>query len=255
MINLETATGKYRCKILYGTKARIGLLLPAANHILEPEFYKLLPEGVSLHTARMLNREADLRDTAEMNKHMMEAALELSIIQPSIVAYGCTSGSFMEGVGSDLEMAKRISSVVNAPAITTSTAVVKALRELGLKKLSVATPYIDEVNIKEKEFLQGHGFEVLEIRGMGIRKAFEIGVVESDKVYEFAKKSFREGSDGLFLSCTNLRTLQVIERLEKELEKPVVSSNQATIWATLGMLRSKVAAKGYGELFTHSFQG
>jgi len=238
---------------LYGTKARIGLLLPAANHVLEPEFYKLLPEGVSLHTARMLNKEADLRDTAEMNKHMIEAAVELSIIQPSIVVYGCTSGSFMKGVGSDLEMAKRISLVVNAPAITTSTAVIKALKELGLKKLSVATPYIDEVNIKEKEFLQGHGFEVLEIRGMGIRKAFEIGLVESDKVYEFAKKTFREGSDGLFLSCTNLRTLQVIKRLEKGLGTPVVSSNQATIWATLGMVRLKAPNEGYGELFTHTF--
>ena len=162
------------------------MLLPAANHVLEPEFYKLLPKGVSLHTSRMLNREANLRDTAEMNKHIMEAAVELSIIQPNVVAYGCTSGSFMKGLGWDLEIAKRISSVVKATAITTSTAVIKALQELGLKKLSVATPYIEEVNIKEKEFLQGHGFEVLEIRGMRILKAFEIGLVESDKVYEFA---------------------------------------------------------------------
>jgi maleate isomerase len=238
---------------MYGTKARIGLLLPAANHVLEPEFYRLLPEGVSLHTARMLNREADLKDTAEMNKHMMEATLELSIIQPKIVVYGCTSGSFMKGVGSDLKMAKRISSVVNAPAITTSTAFIGALRELGLKKLSVATPYIDEVNLKEREFLQGHGFEVLEIRGMGIRMAFDIGLVESERVYEFAKKTFKEGSDGLFLSCTNLRTLQVIERLEKELKKPVISSNQATIWATLGMVGLKTPTEGYGELFTYTF--
>jgi len=238
---------------LYGAKARVGLLLPAANHVLEPEFHKLLPKGASLHTARMLNREANLRDTAEMNKHMMKAAVELSMIQPSIVAYGCTSGSFMKGLGWDLEIAKRISSVVNAPAITTSTAVIKAIKELGLKKLSVATPYIDEVNIKEREFLQGHGFDVLEIRGMGILKAFEIGLVKSDKVYDFAKKTFREGSDGLFLSCTNLKTLEVIEPLEKDLEKPVVSSNQATIWATLGTANLKAPTKSYGELFTHTF--
>jgi len=184
---------------------------------------------------------------------MIEAALELSIIEPSVVAYGCTSGSFMNGVGSDLEMAKRISSVVKAPAITTSTAVIKALKELGLKKLSVATPYIDEVNVKEKEFLKSYGFEVLEIRGMGIRKAFGIGLVESNKVYEFAKKTFNEGSDGLFLSCTNMRTLEVIKHLEKEIGKPVVSSNQATIWATLGMIRLNTPTDGYGELFTHTF--
>ena len=78
-------------------------------------------------------------------------------------------------------------------------------------------------------------------------------MVESNKIYDFAKKILREGSDGLFLSCTNLRTLQVIKLLEKELEKPVVSSNQATIWATLGMVRLKAPAKGYGELFTHTF--
>ena len=78
----------------------------------------LLPVGVSLHTARMLNREADLRGTEEMNRHIMDAALELSIIQPSVAVYGCTSGSFMNGVGSDLDISKKISSVVNAPAIT-----------------------------------------------------------------------------------------------------------------------------------------
>lgn len=238
---------------MYGTKARIGLLLPAANHVLEPEFYKILPKEVSLHTARMLNREANLRDTVEMNKHMMEAAVELSIIQPNIVAYGCTSGSFMNGVGSDLEMAKRINSVVNVPVITTSSAVVKALRELRLKRLSVATPYLDEVNAKEREFLEGHEFEVLKIRGMGIRKAFEIGLVESSRVYQFAKKAFKGGSDGLFLSCTNLRTLEVIKRLEKTIGKPVVSSNQATIWATLGMIGLKARGEAYGELFTHAF--
>lgn len=160
----------------------------------------------------------------------------------------------MKGAGSDLDISKKISSVVNAPTITTSTAVISALKELELKKLSVATPYIDELNVREKQFLQDYGFEVLEIRGMGIRKAFEIGLVESKKVEEFAKKTFRKQSDGLFLSCTNLRTLQVIELLEKEIGRPVISSNQATIWATLGMIRLKASTEKFGELFSRSFR-
>ena len=242
------------CKSLYGTRARIGLLLPAANHVLEPEFSELIPVGVSLHTARMLNREADLRGTEEMNRYIMDAALELSIIQPNVAVYGCTSGSFMNGVGSDLDISKKISLVVNAPAITTSTAVICALKELDLKKLSVATPYIDELNVREKQFLQGNGFEVLEIMGMGIRNAFEIGLVESKNVEEFAKKAFSKQSDGLFLSCTNLRTLQIIELLEKEMGIPVISSNQATIWATLGLIRLKASTEKFGELFSRSFR-
>jgi len=236
---------------LYGAKARIGLILPAANHVLEPEFWRLLPKGVSLHTSRMLNTEASLKDTEQMNRHMVKAARELSIIQPSIVAYGCTTGSFMKGLGWDLEISKKIGSVVNAPVMTTSTGVIKALKEMRVKTLSVASPYIEEVNVREREFLEAHGFQVLEIRGMGILNAFEIGLVDSKEVYEFGKRIFKEGSDTLFLSCTNLRTLEIIERLEKELNKPVVSSNQATIWATLGMVELKAPAKGYGELFVH----
>ena len=125
---------------------------------------------------------------------------------------------------------------------------------MELKKLSVATPYIDELNVKERQFLQGHGFEVLELRGMGIRNAFEIGLVESKKVEEFAKKAFIKKSDGLFLSCTNLRTLQIIELLEEEIGIPVISSNQATIWATLGLIRLKASTEKFGELFSRSFR-
>ena len=126
----------------------------------------------------------------------------------------------------------------------------RAIKELDIKKISLATPYIEELNRKEKEFLEANGIKVLKMVGLGIRENIKIGRVKPETVYNLALKANIKNSDGLLISCTNLRTIEVIERLEEELKKPVISSNTATLWNMLKKVNYRKKISGYGTLLS-----
>lgn len=233
---------------MIGWRAKIGLLLPSTNVVLEPEFGLVLPEGVSIHSARMFIENVDVSGLIDMEKNLERATREIASLRPTAIAFGCTSGSMVKGVGYDAEIIKKMEDIVKVPATTTSTAVIKALKKLGIKKVSVATPYIKEVNEEEKIFLEAHGFEVLNIEGLGILEAVELAEVPPYVVYRFAKKLCHPASEGLFISCTDFRTFEILDALEKDLEIPVVSSNQATIWDLLQLAGVRERIMGCGQL-------
>jgi len=230
---------------MYGWRARIGLILPAANATMEPDFYKMSPEGVIVHSTRMMSGPT-LQDYARMYDKVEEPARLLKPIEPSVIAFGCTTGSFAGGIGWDEKMIEKIGSVAGAPATTTATASVKALQEMGLKNISVATPYVEEINICLEKFLRASGFNVVNIECTRVRS--QPNKIPPGEVYEFSKKVCRPNADGLFISCTDFRPLGVIERLEKDLGKPVVTSNQATMWEVLRIARLPEPIEGFGEL-------
>jgi arylmalonate decarboxylase len=145
--------------------------------------------------------------------------------------------------------------------------VVEALAQVGIKKVCIGTPYSAWINPLERKFFEGSGFEVINIKSImedveevfgdvpdetGPRLSFLVNAVPPERVYEFAvRKIYRDGCDGLFLSCMGLRTLGTIERLEKDLGKPVISSNQATLWKLLKMagIDTRDGMRGFGSLF------
>jgi maleate isomerase len=233
---------------MYGWRARMGLLLPSANVVVEPEFNKILPKGVSIHGARMYIELGTVEGLKMMEKDVEKAVREVGSVNPNCIAYCCTSGSFYKGKRGDEEIIERIQTIANVPATTTSTSSVLALKEQKLSKISIVTPYLKEVNERARKFFEEHGFKVVNIKGMEIEKAVEIGSVSPFKVYRFAKESFNGDADGLFISCTNLRTFDVIELLEKDIGKPVVTANQATLWRSLKIAGVNETIKGYGEL-------
>ncbi|MEM2339635.1 MAG: hypothetical protein QXW83_05495, partial [Nitrososphaerales archaeon] len=117
--------------------------------------------------------------------------------------------------------------------ITTAFAVNEALKELSIKSVAVATPYINELNEREKLFLEECGFKVVKIKGLNILKNTEIGKQPSWVSYKLAKDVYTPEADGIFISCTNFRTFDILEKLEIDLNKPVVSSNSASLWLAL----------------------
>ncbi len=234
---------------MYGWRARIGLIVPSSNTAMEPELYRMAPPGVSVHTSRVPLVEVVPGELLEMERHALRAARELADAEVDIVLYGCTTGSLIGGPGFDRALEARIREATGRPALTTATAVVEALRALGLRRIAVATPYVEEVDEAERRYLEVQGFEVVEMRGMGIRRNAEIGRVTPYEVYRFARSVYREGAEGLFVSCTNLRTLEVVGLLERDLGVPVVTSNQASMWASLRRLGIGGRARGPGRLF------
>ncbi|MCD6244010.1 MAG: aspartate/glutamate racemase family protein [Candidatus Korarchaeota archaeon] len=238
---------------MYGWRARLGLIIPSSNTTMEEEFRKLLPKGISLHVARVRLRKVNVRELLEMERYAKEAAQLLGDAGVDLIAYGCTTGSLVGGLGYDLRLAEEIKGTSGIKAITTAGAVLDALRQLSVEKVAVATPYIDEVNEKEKEFLEANGFQVVNIKGLQIEENLEIGRQPPEVAYRLAKDVDRPEAEAVFISCTNFRTIEVIAVLEADLGKPVFSSNTATLWASLKSLRIREKLLGLGSLLESLF--
>jgi len=224
------------------------LMIPSSNTTMEPEFYAMVPRGFTIHSARLKLRSVTIEGLAEMEKSIEEEASKLADADVDVIGYGCTSGSLFRGLGHDKNIEERIEKTSGRPAIATAGAVVSALGAMGVRRVSVATPYISEINDLEKKFLEANGFEVVDLKGLHLSDNLEIGRVSYEVIYELVKKLNHERSDGIFISCTNLPTIGIIEKIEKELRKPVVSSNTATLWAMLRKINISEKIRGYGKI-------
>ena len=227
--------------------SRIGLLLPSSNTTMEPDFYQMAPPGVTVHTARMLLRDVTPDALEEMAGEAARAARLLKTADVDILAYGCTSGSLIRGVDWEKSLKVRLEETAGVPAVTTAGAVVDGLFTLGAERVSVFTPYTDVVNMHERSFLEAHGFMVDTIRGLGFTDNQRIGRVSREQLESFIAPA--PVSDAVFVSCTNLPVVHLIEALEEKHRLPFVTSNQATIWAALrGLNQSNI--DGYGALLS-----
>jgi maleate isomerase len=220
---------------MYGWRLRIGLIVPSSNTTMEPEFYQHLPQGASVHTARITIISAIPEELAKMPEELDDCVALLKTANVDVVVFGCTSGSFLMGKGYDRELEARIEKVGGVPAVTTSHAVLEALKAKAVQKLAIATPYIEEINEQEVKFFSDYGFTVEIIRGLNLADNLQIGNCEPSKAYQLGLEVVREKPDvdGLFISCTNFRTFEIIEPLSRDIEKPVITSNQASLWMGL----------------------
>ncbi len=232
---------------------RIGLILPSSNTTIEPEFSSALQNtDISLHTTRIHLTDVTLKALEAMESETQTAAALLKDADVDLVVFGCTSGSLFRGLGYDLAVAKQMVEASGCQVITTAGAVVDALKALGAHRISLATPYIEEVNKREIDFLTRSGFKILKTESLGIKENLQIGKLTPGDAEGLAKKANSTQADTLFISCTNFRTFQAIPLIEKQLAKPVVTSNSATLWATLKALKTKINPN-IGKLFSLDF--
>lgn len=231
-------------------RARIGLIYPA-DGTLDDEYWRLVPVGVTVHITRvaLLSEDMSVESvTAEAESEEIEsAAARLSVIRPDVIAYACSSGSFIGGVGFDRRIISRIEEASGAPATTTSTAVVEALRALGVSKVAVATPYAEDINLRLRAFLEGSGIQVVGLKGLQVTR--DIGMIGSESAYRLAIEAHTPGAEAVFISCTAFRTVDILEQLEQDLSKPVVTANQATMWECLRLAGVSPRVKGVGRLY------
>lgn len=234
---------------MYGWRTRLGLIVPSSNTTNEPEFYDVLPDGVSLHTARMELEGANADELAAMGDRADRCADLLATADVDVVAYGCTTGSLVKGPGYDEDLESRLAERADAPVVATAASVKRAFEALDVERLAIATPYIDDLNEKEADFLDAAGFDVLDIEGLGIEPNTGIGAQHPETTYQRARAVDRPEADAVFVSCTNYRTFEAIEPLEADLGKPVVTSNQATLWDALHTAGVDYSEVELGTLF------
>lgn len=236
-----------------GVRKRIGVMIPSTNTTCEADFQMTAPQGVTIHGQRMwITNDAEGEASMErMNADIESGARYLATARVDVIAYGCTTGSFYKGPGWDKEMLARIERAAGVPAVATSPSAVAALRFFGAKKLSIASPYPQWNNDKLRAYLEAMGFEVLNVDGEPIAaKAGPQGINDQDpeSVIAFASRVCRPEAEALFCSCTAWRSLEAVEALEKRTGKPVVTSNQATIWAAFRKVGIRQPIYGFGKL-------
>lgn len=194
-----------------------------------------MPDGVCLVETRTLVHDVTVDGLAEAVTQVERAALELASAEADVILQAGTAIAFFRGFGHDTELCRRIVEVTGIKATTSLTAVVAALRALGIKKPAIATSYIADIDRRLVDVLEKSGFEVAAIKGMGIKKSIDMGKVEPEETYLLAKEVVRSApaADGILISCGNLRSFEAIEPLEIDTGLPVVTSNQAGLWQAL----------------------
>ena len=234
-------------------RIRIGVIVPSTNTTCEADFQMTAPRYVTVHGQRMwiTNDAAGEAGMERMNAEIESGARYLATAKVDLVAYGCTTGSFYKGPGWDAEMLTLLEREAGVPAVATSPAVVEALRFLGINKISVASPYPEWNNTKLRAYLEAVGVEVLNVEGdpMAAESGNQgINDQSPERVVEFASSVCRPEAEALFCSCTAWRSVEAVEALEQRLGKPVVSSNQAMIWAAFRKLGIREPIQGFGSL-------
>lgn len=231
-------------------RAKLGIIYPA-DGALDHEYWQLVPAGVSVHITRIKvpqeEQTLELLEAQTQNRDIEEAAADLNIIHLDAIAYACTSGSFVHGLGSDLEVIRRMEAASGVPCTTTTTAAVRALQALESKKVSIITPYPEEINARLKTFLEDSGFQVVALQGLGLYR--EIYNQPAGAAYRLAKEADSSAADAIFISCTNFRSVEVLRVLEQDLGKPVVSANQVTVWDLLRLAKIQPENENYGKLY------
>jgi maleate isomerase len=223
----------------------IGVVVPY-DFALDRELWRWVPDDISLHLTRM--PYVPLAATMEMAIHVSDPALvangatEVKAVSPLVTAYACTSGSFVGGLAGETALVAAMTEAGAPAAVTTSGALLTALRHLDIARIATATPYTADITAGLSGFLAEAGFDVVAASGLGLTS--DIWTVPYDVTAQLVRDTDRPDAEAVFISCTNLPTYDVIAPLEAELGKPVLTANQVTMWSALTLAGRKAVGPG-----------
>lgn len=235
-------------------RARIGVLVPFTNTNLEPDMALLRPDGVSMHFARMGGYDQDEIPDADQMHGLGAADLDeplhlLQGVRPDVILYGCTSATLTHGAAFDRALANRIKTESGAETVTAAGALVHALETLGVTKIGFASPYVRAINDMAVSFLAESGVDcVARSEVETTLDNYGQGAMEPDAVFDLGQAANHPDTEALVLSCTDMRSVEALARLEKAVRKPVITSNQAMMFQALQLARINDPLPGYGQL-------
>jgi maleate isomerase len=213
---------------------------------LDRELWRWVPDDVSLHITRM--PYAPLAVSTEMALHISDPELvargvtDIQAVSPLVAAYACTSGSFVGGLAGEAALVAAMIDAGAPAAVTTSGALLTALRHLDLTRIATATPYTADLTAGLSLFLAEAGVQVVAASGLGLTS--DIWTVPYDVTAGLVRDTDTDDAQAVFISCTNLPTYDVIAQLESELGKPVLTANQVTMWSALTVIGRKAVGPG-----------
>jgi maleate isomerase len=234
-----------------GRRARIGIVVPSVNTVMEPWASRVVPDGVSVHFSRMfIPAETTAETLIEMDRTDGKSALrQLSSIFPHVMAYGCTASSIVQGLEYDAHLRAEIAEGYEVPATTAAHAILTALQTVGARRISIVSPYPAKVDEAEHHYFNEAGFEVVGGAFLGISDGFRLAEPEPETLFDLGKRGCHPDADALVVSCLNTRSHTVIAALEDALGKPVITSTQATLWHAMRLAGVDDKIRGVGRLF------
>ena len=237
-------------KFIGKSNPRVGLIALASDFTIEKDFINVIKDKkIDFFVNRIecynpLTKE----NLIKMSDKVTEVTKDILPDQDlDCVVYGCTSGTIAAGHTSIEKKVKEAKPM--ADVSTPSTAALKALKKLNIKKISIFTPYSKKLNDDVIDYFESKGFEVTSNSYFDIQDDYDIGKVDQDYLCDVLSKINLNGADALFVSCTALPVLEIIDKLEKKLNTVVLSSNQALIWDTLTKIKKNNSVEGFGKLF------
>lgn len=260
-------------EVPYGYRAKVGLIVVGPNLNPTPEICRMIPDYVQVRETRIhMDPVVNVEECSKLSEPLGNAAnlLAEGLSSPvlgnhSAIAFACTAGSLVGGPGWDKKEIEMMESATSQfacsraipamqaessgiPCTTTATAAEEAMRFMGFRKIVITGPYIDEINERFRVFYEDSGFEVLNVTGLGIEDLYDMGATKPSQAYQAAMEAVVPEADGIFITCTNFRCSDVIEEIEHDSGKPVVTSNQATAWHLMRLLGINEPIEGYGQL-------
>jgi len=217
---------------------RIGLLVPSSSSVQEWDIGRALPDDITLHVARMRLSNVDAESTLRIVQEIETESQKLADVDVDVIIFPATAPSSRNGIGYDQELIKRITAASGKPATTASTALLEALRVLSAKRIVLGAPWSAAVNQTAAAFIEGNGFEVLAQETLGLVRNLEIGLLDPQTAYDVGRRVDRPNADAVMLACGNWTTFAIIDRLERDLGKPVLTTNQVSLWHALKIMGS-----------------
>jgi maleate isomerase len=229
-------------------KHRVGLLVPSSNSTQEPEFVQMLPASVSLHVTRLSLSRIDPESTVNIVAELEKESRKLADAAVDIVVLAATAPSTRMGKGYDAQLIKRMEEASGRPATTAATAMLDAFAALGVRRVALAAAWSETTNKWVAAFLDSHGIEVVSQVAMGVVSNNEVGRLHPDTAFENGRKADRKEADAMFLACGNWWTASIVEPLEQALGKPVLTTNNMTVWHALKKIGVHEGVPGFGQL-------
>lgn len=233
---------------MYGWRGKIGLLVPSLNTTMEHDFHRMAPDGVSVHVTRVpTEAEGTIEALEEMGRSARQSAELLAPARPQVAVFGCTSASFVNGAQWTAELEAGLAQTIGCPVMSTAGAMIAALEHIGARRVAVLTPYVQATNERLSTYLAAAGMDVVDLKGLEILDMYSHADISSEELTEAALQLDTSTADALFIACTQLKAVDILDDLERWLGIPAISAVQSSLWATLQAIGG-FPVTGYGSL-------
>jgi maleate isomerase len=237
---------------MLGWRGMVGLIVPSNNNVIVPEFYSVLPDGMTAYETRM--RVEGTLTFDSVKKMIEDAELAADLLRQTgvdFVCYCCMGSTIIKGWEWERQLLSKFADCAPKGVCSANSALRDALIAIGARRIGLVTSYPESINALAPKFFASGGFEVTALVGSAVNDVGDVRWVSPARVYRHARSADFGNADAVCLLATDVQTFPIIEALERDLGVPVLTSNQALLWASLRAMGIDTPIAGLGRLLTN----